>query len=258
MKPSELWKSELASWALPDDILSQAPIPPWTHPVDLFAVSESQIGKRNPSDEIALAGLGADGSVVDVGSGGGRATFALLPELKHAIAVDHQSGMLESFAQTAAAAGISYETLLGDWPDVAPLTSSAEVVLCHHVFYNVQNLLPFISALSEKATRRVVVELPERHPMSDANDAWRHFWGIERPQQPTADLALQVVQEAGFEPQIQKFEDSPRQVVKPERAVELFRIRLCLTAERDAEIAEYLANRPTPSPRKLATIWWDI
>jgi hypothetical protein len=34
------------------------------------------------------------------------------------------------------------------------------------------------------------------------------------------------------------------------------RIRLCLTPDRDAEVAEMLGRLPE-SPRRLATIWWD-
>lgn len=258
MTPAEQWKQALQSWAIPSEILAQAPTPPWHHPVDLFEVNANQVGVRNPSDEIALAGLSEQASVLDVGAGGGRASFALIPNIRHAVAVDHQAGMLEAFAQKADELGVTHYEVLGDWPDVASETPTAEVVLCHHVFYNVQSLNPFIEALSAKAMRRVVVELPEKHPMSDTNEAWKHFWGIDRPTEPSAQLAFEVVKAAGFNPQIQRFAETPRMVAKPERAIELFRIRLCLTPDRDSEIAEFLANRKKPTNRELATIWWDV
>jgi SAM-dependent methyltransferase len=252
------WQRHLESWAIPDEILSNAPVPPWTHPVDLFKVNPNFTPSRNSSDEIAAEALPDEGSVLDIGCGGGRAAFALIPKVKTVIGVDHQQAMLDVFAETAASHGLKHEEVLGDWPEVSGSTSSADVVLCHHVFYNVQKLNPFISALSEKAQIRVVVELPTRHPMSDTNDAWEYFWGIQRPVGPDAELALEVVAEAGFDPKIKKFLDSPRVVLDPNRIVELTRIRLCLTADRDAEIAEFLNNRKTPPVRELATIWWDL
>lgn len=258
MTPADIWKQALQNWAIPAEILAQAPIPPWSHPVDLFEVSSEQVGVRNPSDEIALAGLGEQKSILDIGAGGGRASFALVPHINHAIAVDHQAEMLAAFARKADELGVEHAEVLGDWPAVAVDTPTAEVVLCHHVFYNVQSLIPFIEALTAKATRRVVVELPEKHPMSDTADAWQHFWGIERPTEPSAELAYEVVKAAGLNPQIKRFSEAPRSVAKPERAIELFRIRLCLTADRDAEIAEFLANREKPTNRELATIWWDV
>lgn len=258
MTAAETWKSHLQSWAIPSEILDQAPVPPWMHPVDLFKVNPNFVPTRNRSDEVAAAALSDDKSVLDIGCGGGRAAFALLPDVRSVVGIDHQQAMLDEFTQTAKSHDLPVQTVLGDWPEVASQTPSAEVVVCHHVFYNVQDLVPFVQGLSSHATRRVVVEIPVRHPMSDSNPAWEHFWNLQRPTNPTAELALEVVREAGFNPSIEYFEDTPRIVVDPARAVELMRIRLCLTADRDAEIAEFMATRAAAGLRQLATIWWDV
>jgi hypothetical protein len=39
--------------------------------------------------------------------------------------------------------------------------------------------------------------------------------------------------------------------------VEIVRIRLCLTSDRDPEIADALRQLPPRVPRASATIWWD-
>jgi hypothetical protein len=39
--------------------------------------------------------------------------------------------------------------------------------------------------------------------------------------------------------------------------VEIARIRLCLPAERDDEVAAALRALGPPQPREMATIWWE-
>src|ERR671927_27146 len=72
----------------------------------------------------------------------------------------------------------------GNWPDVAEQTDDADVVVCHHVFYNVPDLVPFAQALTRHARRRVVVELTDQHPLVATRDLWLHFHGIDRPSGP--------------------------------------------------------------------------
>ena len=64
--------------------------------------------------------------------------------------------MLDVFALEAAARGVQCTTVLGDWPAVSAPTPACDVVVCHHVFYNVQDLAPFVTELSAHARRRVV------------------------------------------------------------------------------------------------------
>ncbi len=84
-------------------------------------------------------------------------------------------------------------TVEGRWPDVADATPVADVVVCHHVAYNVADIEPFLLALTAHARLAVVLVLPPRHPLSAWNDAWRHFWGLERPTEPTADDLAEVL-----------------------------------------------------------------
>ena len=36
----DAWRDDLASWAIPEEILSQADEPPWVHPVAMFTVDD--------------------------------------------------------------------------------------------------------------------------------------------------------------------------------------------------------------------------
>ena len=161
------------------------------------------------------------------------------------------------FTTEANARGIDVSTVLGDWPDVADHTPTCDVVTCHHVFYNIANLVPFVEALTSHARRRVVVELPQRHPLSSMSQMWRHFWDLDRPAEPTAHDALAVVESTDVQARLELFDSviEPRPVTA--RDVEFTRIRLCLTAERDAEIRRYMEDHPVTS-RAMATIWWDV
>ena len=138
---------------------------------------------------------------------GGRAAFACVPPATHVTGVDHQSVMLERFTETAVRRGVTSETFLGDWPDVAQQVPIADVVTCHHVFYNVQDLQPFVHALTAHAHNRVVVELPMMHPLSDLNSWWLHFWNLERPTAPTALDAAQCVRALGYDVQALVWEE---------------------------------------------------
>ena len=252
--PFVRWRERLASWAIPESILAQAPESPWIHPVELFDVGALDAIPDSPSHRAARGGLGE--SILDVGCGGGRAAFACVPPATHVIGVDHQAVMLERFAATAARRGITCETVLGDWPEVADRTPVADVVTCHHVLYNVGDLEPFIRALDAHARRRVVVELPMHHPLSDLSQAWQHFWNLDRPTEPTALDAAECVQALGHDVHMETAESATSAPVDEDTAVRFMRIRLCLPASRDDEVRQFMRGLE-PRTRTNVTLWWD-
>ncbi|HZD66626.1 MAG TPA: class I SAM-dependent methyltransferase, partial [Acidimicrobiales bacterium] len=148
------WAAELAAWAIPEDILAAAPASPWGFPPDLFAAPSEP--PDTPSRRRALEALGAGGSVLDVGAGAGAAGLALVPPATGLIAVDERPEMLARLADTAAARGVRAQTVVGSWPTVADEVPPADVVVCHHVLYNVADVGAFAAALADHARRRVV------------------------------------------------------------------------------------------------------
>mgnify|MGYP005609496453 CR=1 FL=1 len=103
-------------------------------------------------------------------------------------------------------------------------------------------------ALSAHARLAVVVEVPTRHPMSAWNDAWRHFWGIERPSEPTVDDLIAVLASLELEPEHTIGRRSPVSRFGADAAnlVPTARRQLCLPASRDDEIAAKIAGIPKP------------
>jgi SAM-dependent methyltransferase len=253
------WAASLSAWGIPPEILEQAPQSPWIHPVALFAAAQDE--PDTPSHCRAREALPPSGSVLDVGCGGGRAALAVAPPAVRVVGVDQQQGMLDSFAAAAGSRGLDHVEVLGDWPDVADATPQADVVVCHHVAYNVSALAPFARALTAKARRRVVVELPVRHPLTRMAPLWQRFWALDRPAGPTADDAAAVLREAGLDVRLADWDDpapSRETRLDPAEQVRFTRIRLCLPQDRDDEVAAALADLGPAGPRRLATIWWDV
>jgi len=248
------WRDQLLAWAIPPEILAAAPESPWGFPVELFRAESEHVD--TPSRDVAAAALPDGGSVIDVGCGGGAASLALVPPASTIVGVDSSPEMLEEYAAAAGQRGVTHREVAGAWPDVAADVGRADVVTCHHVFYNVAELAPFVAALTAAATSRVVVELTATHPLTPSAALWQHFHGLDRPHGPSATLALDVLRELGVDAQMQRWQRPPRDVPR-EAYVRLNRRRLCLPVEAEPEI-DQLMGESVSFPREVATIWWDV
>lgn len=254
------WGIALNEWAIPVQILAAAPVSPWSLSPRVLRQRVAEFAHlETPSRARALEVLPADGKILDVGVGAGAASLSLAGPAGLVVGVDEKQEMLEAFSDEASRMGVQHETLLGRWPQIESSAPVADVVVCHHVFYNVPDLLDFVGALSRHAGRRVVAEITESHPMALHNDMWLKWHGLRRPSRPTAADAVGVVREAGFEPRVDlwvrpkvaRFEDRGELVA-------FVRTRLCLTADHDAEIDRVLEEDADVTPRGVATIWWDV
>ncbi|TMK44263.1 MAG: methyltransferase domain-containing protein [Actinobacteria bacterium] len=270
MNASERWALALASWTIPDEILSRAPESPWTFPPELFRSRAERATTGQPSTTTVRAAeaLPAGGTVLDVGVGAGATSVSLWARASRVTGVDSAEAMLEEFRRAAAAAGVEAVAALGRWPDVAAEVVAADVVVCAHVLYNVQELEPFARALHEHARHRVVIEITSTHPLAWMSDLWLRFHDLQRPTEPTADVAEEALREWGFDVEREDVTTPPRGggFERREDAVGLIRRRLCLTPDRDDEVAEALGDRLAkheglwsagPDRQRLVTLWWD-
>ena len=263
------WADALDSWAIPDAIMAKAPESPWGFVMEPFLHRAARAGKTPPSRSAkrALETLPEDGSVLDVGSGAGAASLALVRSAAGITAVDPSKEMLEELRRLAAARGVRADTVSGAWPNCAAQVEPADVVVCHHVLYNIPQLEPFVRALTAKARRRVVVELTSRHPTAWMNDLWMRFHGLRRPERPTADDAEYALREMGVD--VHR-EEGPRPsdpdgFARREDEVAFIRKRLCLRPEQDAELIQALGSRLrqreglwTAHPDgDVVTMWWN-
>ncbi len=252
------WAAELERWAIPEEILAQAPTSPWQHDTAMFVVDDT-LDQAAHAAEIARSVLPAAGGVVlDVGCGGGRAAMSLVPPAERVVGVDQSPAMLAEFVRAAARVGARSATIEGRWPDVAAETPIADVVVCHHVAYNVADIEPFLLALTAHARLAVVLVLPPHHPLSGWNDAWRHFWGLERPAGPTADDLAEVLDGLGLDAERWEVPRPPLANATADSGSRLAsaRRRLCLTEDRDDELAAHLdGNPPTWADTNVVFRW---
>ncbi|MFD9894849.1 class I SAM-dependent methyltransferase [Amycolatopsis sp. NPDC059027] len=271
MSAIKAWASALAEWAIPPEILARAAETPWVLPREVFRrrAREQLAAPIGATYREALAALAEPGTVLDVGAAAGATSLPLAAtgQVSTITAVDGDAALLEEFTRNAGDLGVPVTVVPGHWPEVAPRTGIADVVVCGNVLYNVPDLEPFVTALTGHARRRVVAELAARHPLTELNPLWTHFHGIARPEGPTAEDCVAALRELGVEPEVSRWRRPP----EPEHAkfpelVEVTRRRLCLPLSASDEVRQALldlGHRPDVPPdlgssgRELVTLAWD-
>ena len=255
---AERWRTALEGWAIPKEILDAAPESPWRFSTSTFArrAEEALTEAPVPSRQRALEAVPEGGTVLDVGVGGGAASLPLAPPAGLLVGVDQSAEMLESFTSAAARRGVAVQAVAGLWPAMADEVPAADVVVCHHVFYNVADLVPFAAALTSHARRRVVVELTAEHPTSNLNPLWRSIHDLDRPTSPTGEDAVAVLSEMGLAVGVEAFERHWGHTGADRAdAVAMVRRRLCVGPERDAQIEAHLDAQAPGRP--VLALWWD-
>ncbi len=256
MSAGDYWRESLSAWAIPKNIIDQAPEDPWIHPPVMFQIPQHI--EDSLSHQRAREVIPVGGSILDIGCGGGIAAFAVTPPAAHVIGIDHQKEMLEMFAENAKERSVTSEIFEGFWPAIADEVPVADVAVAHHVVYNVPKIEDFLLAMNSHAKKRVVIEMPQLHPLTTAAPLWKHFWDLERPTKPTPEDLMTVLNELGIVAHLELWNGSMRTESDLESQARFSRIRLCLPEAREHEVLEFLKVQPKVAIRNLATIWWDI
>jgi SAM-dependent methyltransferase len=263
------WRSDLAAWAIPEHLTDAVSESPWILPRQVFARRADRVAAdpSGPSFSREWAALDPPGTVLDVGAGAGAASLPLLARSTGLTAVDSDAGMLAMLGERAAAAGVAARLIHGHWPAVAPEAGVCDVVTCHHVTYNVQDIAPFLAALTAAARRTVVLEMTATHPLVSLNDLWLRFHGLRRPDRPTADDLLAILAELGIAAGHERWARfGGADYESFAELTDVTRRRLCLPPERAADVAAALRESGVDpgrlidlgtSGREVVTIWWD-
>jgi len=258
--PGQQWADDLQAWAIPQEILDQAPQSPWGHPVSRFAGRADQAVSRPRgwSYERAFSLLPEGGSVLDVGVGAGAGSLPLARRAHLITGVDPNAGMLEAFRARAVALGVDAVTVEGRWPDAARAVGAHDVVLAHHVAYDVADVVPLLQAMTDHARCGVVLELPPRHPLTWMTPLWQHFWGIDRPDAPTADdlvAILRALKVRGLV--VHRWQREDLDLTPLDERAALVARRLCLADDRVPEVAAMILDLPPAQHRDVVTVAWS-
>lgn len=256
-RPADRWRELLRQSAVPQEIIDASPEPDATLEPERFRwrPEEDATQPVRPSRRRALEALPEGGTVLDVGVGGGASSLGLVPKLGLIVGVDPLEGMLESFQASAAEAGVAAKAVLGSWPEVADQVEPADVAVCHHAIYRVSELEDFLTALTERARNRVVVEVSARSPLSQVDALWKLLHGIDRPDWQVADEVEAVLKAMGVAAEREDTVLAPRAPEVTPAHVAFVRRRLYVGPERDPEIEQFLRSRE-PQEHRVIALWW--
>ena len=254
---ADRWRQSVLDRAVPQSILDAAPEPQAMLEPEMFRWRPEQDAEQpvRPSRRRALEALPHPGTVLDVGVGGGASSLGLAPAVTTILGVDPHPGMLEQFEASARQSGVVPRPVLGSWPDVAAEVEPADVAVCHHAVYGVEQIEDFLLALTSHARHRVVLEVSEHPPLFGINPLWRRFHAIERPDWLVADEAFAVLQELGLDVAREDFALPVTKRKVTAEFVAFVRRRLYVGPERDGEIEEFLRELPA-QPHTVVALWW--
>jgi SAM-dependent methyltransferase len=249
------WRDALRAWAIPEPIRAAAPEDPFGFCAALFEPDRQAPAALSTAR--AQEALSVGGTVLDVGCGGGAAGLALVPPAGAVTGVDPDPAMVALFDRGCAQRAIAGRAVLGRWPDVADAVVPHDVVVSHHVVYNVAAIEAFLLALTAHARHRVVLEVTRRHPQAELNELWWHFHRVRRPTAPGVSDLVAVLGGLDIEAQVEPAERPAPAVTQPREALVSFtRRRLCLPPSADDEVDRLLpADHRIPPPR-VACVWW--
>ena len=143
----------------------------------------------------------AEQVVLDVGAGGGRLALPLALVAKKVIAVEPSPSMCRVLREVASEFDVNnIDVIESGWLDAQVAT--ADVALCCHVLYVIQDIESFIRKLEEHAGRILVV-MYQAPPQSQIYPLWEPVHGVPRLPLPSLPEFLEVLDQLGVEPEVE-------------------------------------------------------
>jgi SAM-dependent methyltransferase len=260
----------LEEWALPDELLDAVAESPYGWSPELWrrrAQIAHEQGSETPTSGIVRGLLPEDGTLLDIGAGTGRASLLHAGEGASLTAVEKNPELADGFRLRAAELNIDADLIAGSWPEVAGTVGIHDVALCAHVVYDVQDVEPFLLAMTTHARGGVVVELTPEHPWAGLTPYYRALHGLGRPDGPTyRDFVEVVAQVCGVQPQVEVWTRSGQVWFESwDEILDHYQKRLVLPRHRREELRELLAPNMEMDDdrlyvgsrdRTIATVWW--
>jgi 2-polyprenyl-3-methyl-5-hydroxy-6-metoxy-1,4-benzoquinol methylase len=152
---------------------------------------------RDPVLAYLLPRLQQGAHILDVGCGAGRYALPLAQAGMRVEAIDPSPAMIAALQADAAALGLQFPARVATWEDTEIVP--AEVVLCAHVLYSVDDPEPFLRKLDAAATGQVFIVMGYEPPISWLTPYWKLVYGVDRIQLPGAIDTLGVLHQLGIQ-----------------------------------------------------------
>ena len=153
--------------------------------------------ERSPVVVRAARGAGRAGTVLDVGSGGGRLALPIAAPVGQVTAVDPSPAALSILRREARRRGLdNIRCVAGRWEAV--VVNPADVAVCAHVLPLVADAAPFLRRL-DGAAARVLLQVSATSFDLLLDPFWRHFHGRARQPAPSYLDAVAVLAELGID-----------------------------------------------------------
>jgi 2-polyprenyl-3-methyl-5-hydroxy-6-metoxy-1,4-benzoquinol methylase len=110
-------------------------------------------------------------TLLDVGGGAGRFALPLALRCQHVTVVEPSASMTDSLRQLAAEAQIANVSVVAKGWEEAQV-EPADIVLCAHVVYTIEDIRPFVLKLAQHARHKVLMPTYMSPPMSRFYTFW--------------------------------------------------------------------------------------
>jgi SAM-dependent methyltransferase len=201
-------------------------------PADFYAPLAQRFAQDpERSDDAALAALlelAREGDTwLDIGSGGGRYALPLARRVGHVIAVDPSPAMLAVLREGMARHAIGGIAIVeGRWPQLAPPRPAADVALMAHVGYDIEAIVPFVTAAEDSARRLCVAVMGEGAMTTAASLLWEPVHGEPRALLPALPEMISLLLALGRLPAVSLTQRPPSTTGSLEELVDLARRQL--------------------------------
>lgn len=137
-------------------------------------------------------------TVLDVGAGGGRLALPLALDAQRVIAVEPSPAMCRVLREAAAEYNVpNVDVVEAGWLDAQ--VDRADVAVCAHVLYVIQDIEAFVRKLEEHAGQALVIMF-QAPPQSQFYPLWERVHGVPRLPLPSLPEFLEVLEQLGAEP----------------------------------------------------------
>ena len=189
-----------------DRMRGERPADHWSRDAPSFKANPHRQG--DPVVENLRSRLVPGETLLDVGAGGGRLALPLALTCSSVTAVEPSPSMCAVLRETAREHDIQNVSIVeAGWPG-APV-EPADVTLCSHVVYVVEDIEPFVRKLDSHARRLALAVVFQFPPQSQMYALWEQVHGEIRHALPSLPQFIPVLEELGIHPEITELDAQP-------------------------------------------------